>query len=144
MAGSAPLHGTAVVARPAPPERPRVLLAEGDVITARAVRHRLERDRVDVVGVEDGPGALEALRTEPFGALVVDAALAGIDGLDLLRRVRAGDAGPPDLPVVVLAWPGNDAAVARAYDLDADGVLVRPLSLVALSASVRRLLRRSR
>lgn len=126
---------------------PRVLLAEGDLLSARALRHRLERDGVRPVAVTDGPDALARLRepapNAPLRAALLDAGLAGVDGLDVLRRIRAGEAGPPDLPVAILCRPGNDAAVARAYDLDADVVLIRPLSLVPVSAAASRLIRRS-
>ncbi len=140
----APASGDSAVARTGPPPRPHVLLAESDEITARTVRHRLQRDGVDLATAVDGPEALGLLDAVRFDAAVVDTELTGADGLDLLRQIRAGRFGASALPVVVLAWPGNDATVARAYDLDADDVLVRPLSLVALSASVRRLTRRAR
>lgn len=136
---------THVDGRPRP--APHVLLAEGDGLSARALRHRLERDGVRTVAASDGPGALDRLREgaggAPLRAAVLDAGLPGVDGLHVLRRIRAGEAGPPDLPVAVLCRPGNDAMVARAYDLDADVVLVRPLSLLAVSAVAGRLLRRS-
>ena len=129
---------------PAPPEpRPRVLLAEGDAVSARVLRHRLERDGVDVLGAADGPDALGRLQDGPLRAALLDAGLAGADGLDVLRRIRSGEAGAAGLPVAVLCWPGNDALVARAYGLDADVVLVRPFSLVAVSAAVGRLVRRT-
>lgn len=138
-----PSQRAAFVARPAAPDvRPRVLLADADAITADVIGHRLRRDGLAVDAVEDGPTALDALGGGGFHAAILGATLAGVGGLDMLRRIRAGEAGPPDLGVAVVLWPGNDRMVARAYDLDADDVLVRPLSLVAVSASVRRLLRR--
>ena len=123
-------------------ERPRVLLAEGDSITAHVLRHRLERDGTAVETSADGPSTIELLRAETYHAVVLDADLIGIDGLDVLRRVRVGVAGRPDLPVMVLTWPGNDGQAARAYHLDADVVVSRPLSLTTVSAGVRRLTRR--
>ena len=130
------------VARTRTSERPTVLLAEGDRITAHVVRHRLERDGVDVHTVEDGPAALHLLGILDFDAAVIDAELDGADGIDILGRIRGGEVGRPELPILVLTWPGNDGLAARAYDLDADLVMARPLSLVILSSSVRRLARR--
>lgn len=122
--------------------RPRVLLGEEDPITAHVLRHRLERDGMAVEMAPDGPAALRALAAGGVDAALLEANLAGVDGLDVLRRIRAGEAGPERLGVGLILWPGNDGLVARAYDLDADDVVVRPLSLVAVSASVRRLVRR--
>ena len=121
-----------------------MLLAEGDAITAHVLQHRLERDGAAVETTNDGPSTIDKLRTDAYDAAVLDADLVGIDGLDVLRRVRVGAAGPQDLPVMVLPWPGNDALAVRAYGLDADVVMSRPLSLATVSASVRRLARRSR
>lgn len=128
----------------APARRPQILLAEGDDLTARVVRHRLERDGMEVEVVCDGVAALDALAKKAYDVALVDAVLAGVDGLDLVRRIRLGEAGSVHLRVGVVCWPGNDALLARAYALDADDVMVRPLSLVALSASVARMARRSR
>jgi len=87
--------------------------------------------------------ALDALSSETFDVALIDAVLVGVDGLDLVRRIRMGETGDPDIGIGVLCWPGNDAMVARAYGLDADDVMMRPFSLVALSASVKRLARRT-
>ncbi len=133
-----------LLARTRPEARPRALLAIQDAVTVAVVRHRLERDGLDLATVVDGPAALDALADGPFDLVVLDVTLPGVDGLDVLRRVRDGQAGPPALPVMVLAWPSNDALIARAYDLDADIVLVRPLTLAALSAGARRLARLAR
>ncbi|MGB3544312.1 response regulator transcription factor [Rubrivirga sp.] len=118
-----------------------MLLAEGDSITAHVLRHRLERDGTAVDTSTNGPSTLEKLQSESFDAAVLDADLIGIDGLDILRRIRVGAVSRQDLPVLVLTWPGNDGLAARAYDLDADIVMGRPLSLAILSAGVRRLAR---
>lgn len=99
---------------------------------------------MDVTAVRDGVAAMDALSTQAFDVAIIDAVLVGVDGLDLVRRVRLGEAGPSDIGIGVLCWPGNDSLLARAYALDADNVMVRPLSLVALSASVARLARRPR
>ena len=135
---------TAFVARAAGPDgRRRVLLAEEDAITVDVIRHRLERDGLAVETVGDGPAALDALAARSFDAVLLGAVLAGVDGVEILRRIRAGDVGRPQTGVGLIVWPGNDGLVARAYNLDADDVIVRPLSLVAVSASVRRLARRA-
>ncbi len=97
---------------------------------------------IDVV--HDGVAALEAVETGRYDVVLVDAVLLGIDGLDLVRRIRSGKARTRSVAINVLCWPGNDAVIARAYALDADNVMMRPLSLLALSASTSRLSRRSR
>jgi CheY-like chemotaxis protein len=117
----------------------RALLAESDAISARVLRHRLERDGLAVSECADGDAALEALRGGGFAVALLDVRLGGLNGFELLRAVRDGEAGAPDLPVVLFCWPGNDAVVVRAFAMQASDVIHRPFSLAEASARIRRL-----
>ena len=112
-------------------------------MTGRVLRHRLERDGLAVTVVADGIETLDVLLTAPPDVAVLNVALVGVDGFEIVRRVRAGEAGPPDLPLALVCWAGNDALVVRGFALDADDLLIRPFSLAEVSARVRRLVRRS-
>lgn len=116
----------------------RVLLAEDDPATAAVLNHRLQRDGCDVVRCEDGSAALAHVAAAPFDLVLAGANLPGLDGLSLLSRLRSGTE-TPSIPFVVLAWPGNDALVARAFALGASEVIVRPFSLVEAAARIHRL-----
>jgi DNA-binding response OmpR family regulator len=120
-----------------------VLIADDDGVTVRVLRHRFERDGLAVDTVRDGVDALAALAAAPPTVALVNVALAGIDGFEVLRRVRAGDVGPPGLHVALMGWAGNDALLVRAFALDADDFIVRPFSLAEVSARIRRLARRA-
>lgn len=124
--------------------RLRVLVAEEDAITVRVLRHRLERDGLAVDAVADGLDALDRLTTAPPDVALLDVALVGLDGFELVRRIRAGEAGPRGLPVALLCGAGHDAQIVRGFALDADDVIVRPFSLAEVSARLRRLARRHR
>lgn len=113
-------------------------------MTAQVVGHRLERDGAEVHTAEDGLAALHLLEIVDFDATLLDAELDGVDGLEILSRIRAGELGRHDLPVLILTWPGNDGLATRAYGMNADIVLARPISLSTISAAVRRLARRPR
>ena len=145
LAGEA-ASSSAFVVRAAPrAARPHVLLAEEDLITTNVIGHLLEHEGLAVTKAGDGPSALEALRGGGIGVALLGAVLAGVDGLEILRRIRTGEAGPTGIGVGILLWPGNDGLVGRAYGLGADDVIVRPLSLIDVSVSVHRLVhRRSR
>ncbi|HEX8298329.1 MAG TPA: response regulator [Rubricoccaceae bacterium] len=121
-----------------------MLIADDDGVTVRVLRHRFERDGLAVETVEDGLDALAVLVAAPPAVALVNVALAGVDGFEVLRRLRAGEAGPPDLPLALMGWSGNDALVVRGFALDADDVVVRPFSLAEVSARIRRLARRAR
>ena len=80
------------------------------------------------------------LRHQRFDLIVLDLGLPGLDGLDVLRRLRAKGSTTP-----VLILSGRDADDERVHGLDsgADDYLVKPFSLNELEARVRALLRRS-
>ena len=122
-------------ARPDPPGRRRALLADADGPTLAVVRHRLERAGLDVETSSDGPGALASIRRSKPDVVAAADALPGLGGVSFLETLRAEG---PDVPVVVVAWP-DDEAVARAFAAGAADVVVPPLSIVEVSARVLRL-----
>src|SRR5207245_6466569 len=83
--------------------------------------------------------AARVLRTEPFELVLLDLALPGADGLELLRSERERGLA---LPVLILT--ARDAIAARVQGLDAgaDDYLIKPFDLDELAARIRALLRR--
>ncbi|MFY1594109.1 ATP-binding protein [Micromonospora sp. WMMD737] len=116
--------------------RARILVAD-DNADMRAYLARLLGEqgwRVETVG--DGRQALEAIRREQPDLLLTDVMMPGIDGFELVRRLR-GQAGTRTLPVVVLsARAGGDASV-EGLDLGADDYVVKPFAAAELIARVR-------
>jgi DNA-binding response OmpR family regulator len=87
----------------------------------------------------DGKSAEEFLRSASYNLLVLDLGLPRLDGLELIKRLRAADSR---LPILVMSGRGEDEDKVRALDLGADDYLVKPFSLKELEARVRALLRR--
>ncbi|MDR3074169.1 MAG: response regulator [Deltaproteobacteria bacterium] len=79
-----------------------ILVAEDDSVGRMALRAFLRRRGHRVLCVEDGGRALEALQLYPFHCLFTDIAMPGMDGLDLLRRVRENAVGdfPPSAEMI--------------------------------------------
>lgn len=117
----------------------RALLAEDDAATASVLAHLLTRKKLTVSRCSDGQTAAERLAHQTFDLVLAGANLPGVNGLDLLRTLarRPADDRPP---VILLAWPGNDALLAQAFREGAAEVLVRPFSLVEVGARIERLL----
>ena len=117
----------------------RVLVVEDEAKMARLVKRGLEEDGHAVdVGV-DGPEGLWLATENSYAAIVLDVMLPGLDGFELCRRLRAqGDWTP------VLMLTARDAVDDRVRGLDAgaDDYLVKPFSLLELSARLRALARR--
>jgi DNA-binding response OmpR family regulator len=122
------------------PLRPmRLLLVEDDPMIGRAVRHGLERAGFTVDWVTEGGSAEAALANGVYDAVVLDLGLPGVDGLTLLRGLRARR---DDIAVLIMT--ARDAVADRVGGLNAgaDDYLLKPFDLDELVARVRALLRR--
>ena len=119
----------------------RILLVEDDELLGGGVRDALERARYAAAWVTDGRQALAALRAGAFDLVILDLGLPGMDGLEVLRNLRAGGGATP-----VLVLTARDTAAQRVAGLDAgaDDYLVKPFDVDELLARVRALQRRGR
>lgn len=112
----------------------RVLLAEDNVRLARATEVILEKNGLTVEVVHDGPAALSALRGGYFDVAVLDIMMPGLDGLEVLRRVRAEG---NDVPVILLtAKTQVDDKVVGLED-GADDYITKPYDSRELVARIR-------
>ena len=118
---------------------PRVLLVEDDQVTATLLHHRLVRDGHEVVAFPDGSEALDWAERETFDIAVLDVKVPGMDGFELLARLRAIPRFA-DVPIIMLSGMGSEADVIRGLELGADDYMLKPFSPTELLARVRRLL----
>lgn len=127
------------VARPSA-EQPRILLVEDDIVTATLIRHRLERDGLAVSGFANGDDAFQWAEGSDFDLAILDVKVPGMDGFELLDRLRriprlAG------VPIVMLTGLGGEDDIVRGLELGANDYMVKPFSPAELLARVRRLVR---
>ena len=117
----------------------RILLVEDDRMIGESVRKALKASGLAVDWVRDGAAADTTLATERFDAVLLDLGLPQLDGMDVLRRLRARH---DTTPVIVLT--ARDALAARVAGLDAgaDDYLVKPFELDELLARLRVVVRR--
>jgi two-component system OmpR family response regulator/two-component system response regulator QseB len=118
----------------------RVLIVEDDPLIGRGIQVGLEQQGFGVDWIRDGAGAAAALTGEPYSAVVLDLGLPGIDGLQVLRSMRARKD-----PTPVLILTARDAIDDRVRGLDAgaDDYLLKPFDLKELAARLRALVRRA-
>ena len=117
----------------------RVLLIEDDAMIGRAVRQGLRQAGFTVDWVTDGAAGQAAAADAVHDALILDLGLPRIDGLALLKALRARGAAVP-----VLIISARDAVPDRIAGLNAgaDDYLLKPFDLDELIARLRALLRR--
>lgn len=118
----------------------RILLVEDDVALGEGIRTALKPEGYTVDWLQDGASALHALSCESFDLCLLDLGLPRMDGLEVLKQLRAA-ANP--LPVLVVT--ARDATGERIAGLDAgaDDYLIKPFDVAELKARMRALLRRS-
>jgi DNA-binding response OmpR family regulator len=119
----------------------RVLVVEDEADLADAVARGLRREGYAVDVAYDGDEALDKAAVNAYDLVCLDLNLPGIDGIDVVRRLRTdGGAQPPR----VLMLTARDRTVDRVAGLDegADDYLVKPFDFEELKARVRALLRR--
>lgn len=117
-----------------------VLIAEDDRVSATLVRHRLERAGYRVTHCLDGKDALAAAGAGAFGLFILDIRMPGMDGMELLKRLRATEAYART-PVIILTSVGREEDIVRAFDLGASDYVTKPFSPVELLARAQRLVR---
>ncbi|MFF3202161.1 response regulator transcription factor [Streptomyces sp. NPDC002962] len=117
------------------------MVAEDDAKQAELVRRYLEHEGHAVTVVEDGRAALEELRHREPDLLVLDVMMPRVDGLDVVRILRAEDRG---IPVLMLTARSTEDDLLLGLDLGADDYMTKPFSPRELVARVRTLLRRNR
>lgn len=117
----------------------RILVAEDDVTLASGLTHSLRQAGHAVDCVKTGAEADSAVASSDFDLLILDLGLPKMNGLEVLKRLRARQS---PLPVLILtAQDGIDDRV-RGLDLGADDYLSKPFVLAELEARVRALARR--
>lgn len=117
----------------------RILLVEDEAYLAQMIARVLGEEGYTAETVGDGRSGLALALTEPFDLLIVDWMLPGLDGIQLVRRLRAAEVG---VPVLMLTARGQIEDRVEGLDAGADDYLTKPFALPELLARVRALTRR--
>jgi CheY-like chemotaxis protein len=137
-----PAAAAAADAETGPSRRYRILIADDNSSTRNKIALLL-RTRFDVQLAADGAAALSALRREPFDLLLTDSTLPGIDGLELVRELRANPQ-IRETPVLVTSARVGEGMRQQALSAGADGYIEKPFTAIELMETIGRLLDESR
>lgn len=119
---------------------PEVLLVDDDADLCAMLARYLGGDGFAVTAVHDGEAAVTAMQQRGTAIVVLDIGLPGIDGFEVLRRVRAASA----VPVLMLTARGDEVDRIVGLELGADDYLAKPFNPRELAARLRAILRRAR
>lgn len=115
-----------------------ILIVEDDETIAIGLQNALEHERFSVMRVDSGERALEAIEDDLPNLLVLDVMLPGMDGLAVLRKVKADH---PELPIILLTARSAELDRVLGLELGADDYVTKPFSLRELIARIRARLR---
>jgi DNA-binding response OmpR family regulator len=116
-----------------------ILVVDDEPAIVTVVRERLEREGFAVRAVASGEEALAHMDTDPADLVVLDVMLPGMDGFEVLRRLRGAGLM---VPIIVLTARDEDVDKIVGLELGADDYLVKPFNPRELSARIRAVLRR--
>jgi two-component system response regulator TctD len=120
----------------------RLLLVEDHAELALWVAKTLRLSGFVVDVIARGDHAATALLTQTYDLAILDLSLPGMDGLEILRRVRAQER-TAQLPVLILTARGAPEDRVKGLNLGADDYLPKPFEVAELEARIRALLRRA-
>jgi two-component system response regulator TctD len=121
----------------------RILLVEDHVELSHWVSKALRDARLTVECAASGADADALLHTQDYALVILDLTLPKMDGLDVLRRLRARGGARGRTPVLILTARGGLEERVQGLNLGADDYLAKPFELSELEARVKALLRRS-
>jgi adenylate cyclase len=124
-------------------ERPRILIVDDEPLNVDLLEQELELLGYATVAAADGRQALALLAAEPVDLVLLDIMMPGLDGYQVLRRIKA-DPGLRHVPVVMVSALSELGSVVRCIELGAEDHLPKPFEPVLLRARVGACLEKKR
>lgn len=114
---------------------------EDDTSIRELETYVLNSTGLEACGFEDGQGFWDTLQEKQPDLVVLDVMLPGIDGLELLGRMKASEKFR-DIPVIMATAKGTEYDKVQSLDLGADDYLVKPFGMMEMVSRVKAVLRR--
>jgi DNA-binding response OmpR family regulator len=117
----------------------RVLVVDDEYPLRRLLRTYLEKEGFAVVEADNGLDAISLIRRDGADLALVDVMLPGLDGFEVVRRIRRESR----IPIILLTARGEETSRVAGLELGADDYVVKPFSAPEVVARVRAQLRRA-
>lgn len=117
-----------------------ILIVEDDDKVAGFVADGFRREGHTSLRARDGEEGLAAALAGKFDAAVMDVMMPGLDGIEVIRRLRAAGLR---LPIIILSARGSVESKVQGLEVGADDYLAKPFSITELIARVQALVRRA-
>ena len=121
--------------------KPRILVVEDEKLIRWSLRQRFEDEGYSVDEAENGPDGLEKLESGVFDLVMLDYKLPGMTGLEMLRKIRAGD---EDIVVLMMTAYSNVEDAVEAMRLGAYDYVSKPFNMDELMMTVTKAMETTR
>lgn len=115
-----------------------ILIVDDERALVKGLKHSLQLEGYNVLTAYDGQEALDLLESETVDLILLDIMLPKVDGLSVLKLVRA----KVDTPVIMLSAKGEDVDKILGLEMGADDYIAKPFNTRELLARVKAVLRR--
>lgn len=114
-------------------EQGRILVVDDNRVNRLKLSLSLEQQGHAVALAEDGQQALDILQAQPFDVVLLDIIMPGLDGYQVLERVK-GDPKLRDIPIIVISALDETDSAVRCIEIGAEDYLPKPFNPVLLRA----------
>ena len=114
-----------------------IMLADPDPVAINVIRHRLKKDGFDTIIFENTSDLLSYSEKDEIATILIDSMVSG-GGIEMIKQLH----NIPDLsekPIMLLSRYGYEDEIANAFQAGAEDYMLKPISLVELSARIKRL-----
>ena len=119
-----------------------IYCVEDDISIRELMLYTLRASGFEAEGFCDGCALLEALKNRRPRLITLDIMLPGMDGIEILRRLRS-DPATASIPVIMASAKGTEYDRVLGLDLGADDYLSKPFSMLEMVSRIRAVLRRA-
>jgi len=102
-----------------------ILIVDDDELLSELLAHKLKHEGYATTVAQSGESALNLIESNKPDAIVLDGMMAGIDGIEVLKRLKANE-NTRNIPVLMLSARGMEADIVQALELGADEYLTKP------------------
>lgn len=117
----------------------KILIVDDEPIIVKGLKFSLEQDDYETDTAFNGEEALKKFEEGGFDLILLDVMLPGIDGLEVLRRIREKS----NIPVIMLTAKGEDMDKILGLEYGADDYILKPFNILEVKARIKTILRRT-